>query len=124
MRYEALIENYSPNLQLIDTLEMFKHFEPNAAEILDHWAFESNNEKNDVELPQKGPNQAAFSQDIQLLSTDWEPQYKSQGDLVGISSPDNDEVLTWESLYLQRNRYPIQHDVYLSLDHHQMSKDD
>ena len=124
MRYETLIENYSPALQLIDSLEMFKHFEPNAAEILDHWASESNNEKSDVGLPQKDPNQEAFSQDTQLLLTDWEPQYKSQGDLVGISSPDDNEELTWESLYLQRNRYPIQHDVYLSSDHPQTTKFD
>jgi hypothetical protein len=103
---------------------MFKHFEPNAAEILDHWASESNNEKSDVGLPQKDPNQEAFSQDTQLLLTDWEPQYKSQVDLVDISLPGNDGALTWESLYLQRNRYPIRHDVYLPSDHHQTSKDD
>ena len=124
MQYETFLENYTPELQLIDALDMLKHYEPNAAEILDRWASESNNEKSDVELPQKDPNPEVFSQDIQLLSTDWAPQYKSQGDLIDISSPDNDEELTWESLYRQRNRYPIQHDVYLSSDRPQTSKDD
>ena len=124
MQYETFIENYTPELQLIDALDMLKHYESDAAEILDRWASESNNEKTDESIPQKDPNQEVFSQDIQLLSTDWEPQYKSQGDLVDISSSDNDEELTWESLYLQRNRYPIRHDVYLSSDHHQISKDD
>ena len=124
MQYETFLENYTPELQLIDALDMLKHYEPDAAKILDRWASESNNEKTDASLPQKDPNQEVFSQDIQLLSTDWEPQYKSQGDLVDISSPDNDEELTWESLYLQRNRYPIRHDVYLSSDHPQTSKDD
>ena len=124
MQYETFIENYTPELQLIDALDMLKHYEADAAEILDHLASHSSNEKISVEPPQKDPNSESFSQDIQLLSTDWEPQYKSQGDLVDISSPDNDEELTWESLYLQRNRYPIRHDVYLSSDHPQTSKDD
>ena len=124
MQYETFIDNYTPELQLMDALDMLKHFEPKAAEILDQWASESNNEKTDASLPQKDPTPRVFSQDIQLLSTDWAPQYKSQGDLIDISSPDNDEELTWESLYLQRNRYPIRHDVYLSSDRPQTSKDD
>jgi hypothetical protein len=124
MQYETFLENYTPELQLIDALDMLKHYEPDAAKILDRWASESNNEKSDVELPQKDPTPRVFSQDIQLLSTDWEPQYKSQGDLIDMSSPDNDEELTWESLYLQRNKYPIRHDVYLSSDHHQISTTD
>ena len=122
MQYETFIDNYTPELQLMDALDMLKHFEPKAAEILDQWASESNNERTGEEPLQMGPTQPAFSQDIQLLSTDWEPQYKSQGDLIDISSPDNDGELTWESLYLQRNKYPIQHDVYLSLHHPQPTK--
>ena len=124
MQYETFIDNYTPELQLIDALDMLKHFEPKAAEILDQWASESNNGRTGEEPHQTGPTQPTFSQDIQLLSTDWEPQYKSQGDLIDISSPDNDGELTWESLYLQRNKYPIQRDVYLSLDHHQTTKFD
>ena len=124
MQYETFLENYTQELQLIDALDMLKHYEPDAAKILARWASESNNEKTDAALPQKDPSREVFSQDIQLLSTDWEPQYKSQGDLVDISSPDNDEELTRESLYLQNNKYPIQHDVYLSLDHPQTTKFD
>jgi len=124
MQYETFIDNYTPELQLIDALDMLKHFEPKAAEILDQWASESNNEKIDVTPPQMGPMQPIFSQDIQLLSTDWEPQYKSQGDLISTSLSDNDEALTWESLYLPHNKYQVQHDVDLSLDHHQTTKFD
>ena len=124
MQYETFIDNYTPELQLIDALDMLKHFEPKAAEILDQWASESNNGRTGEEPHQMGPTQPTFSQDIQLLSVDWEPQYKSQGDLIDISSPDNDGELTWESLYLQRNKYPIQHDVYLSSDHPQTTKFD
>ena len=91
MDYTTLIENYTPELQLIDSLDMLKHFEPKAAEILDQWASESNNEKTDEESLQKDPTEVTFSQDIQLLSTDWEPQYKSQGDSISISLSDNDE---------------------------------
>ena len=121
MQYETFIENYTPELQLVDALDMLNHYEPEAAEILDRWASESNNERIDGETHQKDPTGETFSQDIQLLSPDWEPQYKSQGDLVSISSPDSDEELTWESLYLQRNKYPIQRDVGLSLDRPQTS---
>ena len=117
MQYETLIENYTPELQLIDALDMLKHYESDAAEILDRWASESNNEKTDELILQKDPNQEVFSQDIQLLSTDWEPQYKSQGDLISISSPDNDEEQEWEYPYPPQNRYQAQHDVYLSSDH-------
>ena len=124
MQYETFIENYTPELQLVDALDMLNHYEPEAAEILDQWASESNTGKTDEESLQKDPTEVTFSQDIQLLSTDWEPQYKSQGDLVDISSPDNDEELTWESLYLQRNKYPIQRDVGLSLDRPQTSIND
>ena len=90
MNYEEFLENYTPELQLIDAIDMLTHFEPDAAEILDRWASETSNEKNVLELPQKDPTPQTFSQDIQLLSPDWEPQYKSQGDLINISLSDND----------------------------------
>ena len=124
MQYESIIKGYTPELQLIDALDMLKHYEPDAAEILDRWASESNNEKTDASLPQKDPTPEVFSQDIQLLSTDWEPQYKSQGDSISISSPDNDEEQEWEYPYPPQNRYLIQHDVDLSSDHHLTSKFD
>ena len=124
MNYEAIVEGYTDELKLIDAIDMLSRDPFAAGEILDYVASQTNNEKNVVTLPQMNPTEPTFSQDIQLLSTDWEPQYKSQGDLIDISSPDNDGELTWESLYLQRNKYPIQHDVYLSLDHHQTTKFD
>ena len=113
MQYETLIKNYTPELQLIDALDMLKHYEPDAAEILDRWASESSNEKSDVETHQKDPTQETFSQDIQLLSTDWEPQYKSQGCLINISLDGTDEVQELEYPYPQQSKYPIQHDVDL-----------
>jgi len=122
MQYKTFIENYTPELQLMDALDMLKHFEPEAAEILDQWASESNNGKTDEEPLQKDPTEVTFSQDIQLLSTDWEPQYKSQGDLISISSTDNDEEQEWEYPYPPKNRYQAQPDVYLSSDPHQTSK--
>ena len=90
MNYEEFLENYTPELQLIDAIDMLTHFEPDAAEILDQWASETNTEKNVLELDQTDPKPTTFSQDIQLLSPDWEPQYKSQGDLINISLSDND----------------------------------
>ena len=89
MQYETFIDNYTPELQLIDALDMLKHFEPKAAEILDQWASESNNERTGEEPLQMGPTQPIFSQDIQLLSADWEPRYKSQPDSISISYSDN-----------------------------------
>ena len=61
-----------------------------ASEILDLLASRSNNEKSDVQFLETGPTEVTFSQDIQLLSPDWEPQYKSQGDFINISLSDND----------------------------------
>ena len=124
MNYEAIVEGYTNDLKLIDAVDMLSRDPLAASEILDYVASRSNNEKIDVQPLETGPTEVTFSQDIQLLSADWEPQYKSQGDLIDISSPDNDGELTWESLYLQRKKYPIQRDVYLSLDHHQTTKFD
>ena len=117
MRYEDIIENYTPEMQLIDALDYLRDRPWLSAEILDLLASDSNNEKTDASLPQKDPSREVFSQDIQLLSTDWEPQYKSQGDSISISSPDIDEEQEWEYPYPPQNRYQAQHDVYLSSDH-------
>ena len=124
MQYETLIDNYTPELQLIDALDMLKHYEPKAAEILDQWASESNTERIDGEPLQMGPTHSTFSQDIQLLSTDWEPQYKSQGDLISISSTYNDGGQEWEYPYPLHNKDLTQHDVYLSSDLHLTTKFD
>lgn len=53
MKYEDLIENYTPEMQLIDALEYLKDQPWLASEMLEHLASHSNNEKNDVKLPQK-----------------------------------------------------------------------
>ena len=124
MQYKTFIENYTPELQLMDALDMLKHFEPEAAEILDQWASESNNGKTDEEPLQKDPTEVTFSQDIQLLSTDWEPQYKSQGDLISISSIYNDEEPKLEFPCQGQSTYPVPYDVYLLSDLHLTSKDD
>ena len=124
MNYEAIVEGYTDDLKLIDAIDMLSRDPFAAGEILDYVASQTNNERNVVTLPQMNPTEPTFSQDIQLLSLDWEPQYKSQGDLISISSHDTDEVQTWESPYLQQNTYPIQHDVYLSSDHPQTTKFD
>ena len=90
MDYEEIIKHYTPEMQLMDALDYLRDRPWDAAEILDRLASHSSNEKISVEPPQKGPNSESFSQDIQLLSPDWEPQYKSQGDLINISLSDND----------------------------------
>ena len=90
MKYETFVENYTPELQLIDAIDMLTHFDPDAAKILDQWASETNTEKNVLELDPTDPKPITFSQDIQLLSTDWEPHYKSQPDSISISYHGND----------------------------------
>ena len=99
MNYEEFLENYTPELQLIDAIAMLTHFEPDAAKILDQWASETNTEKNVLKLDQTDQESITFSQDIQLLSADWEPRYKSQPDSISISYSDNDEGIKSESLY-------------------------
>ena len=99
MKYETFVENYTPELQLIDAIDMLTHFDPDAAKILDQWASETNTEKNVLKLDQTDQGSITFSQDIQLLSADWEPRYKSQPDSISISYSDNDEGIKSESLY-------------------------
>ena len=99
MKYETFVENYTPELQLIDAIDMLTHFDPDAAKILDQWASETNTEKNVLKLDQTDQGSITFSQDIQLLSADWEPRYKSQPDSISISYSDNDEEKESESLY-------------------------
>ncbi len=48
MEYKDLIENYTPELELIDALDYLKDQPWLASEILDHLASRSNNGKNDV----------------------------------------------------------------------------
>ena len=48
MEYKDLIENYTPELELIDALDYLKDQPWLASEILDHLASRSSNEKIDV----------------------------------------------------------------------------
>ena len=48
MEYKDLIENYTPELELIDALDYLKDQPWLASEILDHLASRSSNGKNDV----------------------------------------------------------------------------
>ena len=118
MNYEAIVEGYSDELKLMDAVDMLNRDPVAASEILDHVASQTNNEKIDVELPQTGPTELVFSQDIQLLSADWEPQYKSQGDLINISWRDTDEEQTLELSCQGPDTYPVPFDVELPLDLH------
>ena len=55
MNYDQIIEGYTPELQLLDAIDLLKHYHPDAAEILDSWASETKNDKTIEETPQKGP---------------------------------------------------------------------
>ena len=118
MNYEAIVEGYSDELKLMDAVDMLNLDPVAASEILDHVASQTNNEKIDVELPQTGPTELVFSQDIQLLSADWVPQYKSQGDLINISWRDTDEEQTLELACQGPDTYPVPFDVELPSDLH------
>ena len=48
MNYDLLIENYTPQMQLIDALNLLQHYETNSWEILNSWAFQTTSEKTDV----------------------------------------------------------------------------
>ena len=120
MNYEVIKEAYNdnPELQLMDALDMLSRDPVAASEILDSVASRSNNEKIDVQLPETGPTEVTFSQDIQLLSADWVPQYKSQGDLISISWNDTDEEQTLELSCQGPDTYPVPFDVELPSDLH------
>ena len=118
MNYEAIVEGYSDELKLMDAVDMLNRDPVAASEILDHVASQTNNEKIDVELPQTGPTEPVFSQDIQLLSADWVLQYKSQGDSINISWNNTDEEQTLELSCQGPETYPVPFDVELPLDLH------
>ena len=118
MKYEEIVEGYNDQLKLMDALDMLSRDPFAAGEILDYVASQTNNEKNVVEPLQMGPTPLSFSQDIQLLSSDWEPQYKSQGDSINISWNDSDEELVLESLCKGPDTYPVPYDVDLPTDFH------
>ena len=120
MDYEVIKEAYKnePELQLVDALDLLSRDPVAASEILDYVASRSNNEKTDVQPLETGPTEVTFSQDIQLLSADWAPQYKSQGDSINISWRDTDEEQTLELSCQGPDTYPVPFDVELPLDLH------
>ena len=120
MDYEVIKEAYKnePELQLMDALDLLSRDPVSASEILKSVASQSNNEKIDVQLPETGPTEVTFSQDIQLLSADWVPQYKSQGDSISISWNDTDEEQTLELSCQGPDTYPVPFDVDLPSDLH------
>ena len=111
MNYEAIVEGYYDELKLIDAVDLLSRDPVAASEILKSVASQTNNEKIDVELPQTDPTEPGFSQDIQLLSSDWEPQYKSQGDLINISWNNTDEEKMLELSCQGPDTYPVPYDV-------------
>ena len=124
MNYEAIVEGYTDDLKLIDAIDMLSRDPFAAGEILDYVVSQTNNEKNVVTLPQMNPTEPTFSQDIQLLSTDWEPQYTSQGDLISISLNDIDEEQTLELSYQGPDTYPVPFDVEIPSDLHLSTTND
>ena len=118
MNYEAIVEGYSDELKLTDAVDMLSRDPVAASEILKSVASQSNNEKIDVQPLETGPTEATFSQDIQLLSADWVPQYKSQGDSISISWNDTDEEQTLELSCQGPDTYPVPFDVDLPSDLH------
>ena len=124
MNYEAIVEGYTDDLKLLDAIDMLSRDPFAAGEILDYVASQTNNEKNVVTLPQMNPIEPTFSQDIQLLSLDWEPQYKSQGDSINISWRDTDEEQTLELSCQGSDTYPVPFDVEIPSDLHLNTTDD
>ncbi len=118
MNYEAIVEGYSDELKLIDAIDMLSRDPAAASEILKNVASQSNNEKIDVQPLETGPTEVIFSQDIQLLSLDWVPQYKSQGDSINISWNDTDEEQKLEFSCQGPDTYPVPFDVDLPPDLH------
>ena len=118
MNYKDIVEGYTDDLKLIDAIDMLSRDPLAAGEILDYVASQTNNEKTVVTPLQTSPTEITFSQDIQWLSLDWEPQYKSQGDSISISLNDNDEQQTLEFSCQGPDTYPVPYDVEIPSDLH------
>ena len=118
MNYKDIVEGYTDDLKLIDAIDMLSRDPLAAGEILDYVASRTNNEKTVVTPLQTSPTEVTFSQDIQWLSLDWEPQYKSQGDSISISLNDIDEEQTLELSCQGPDTYPVLYDVEIPSDLH------
>jgi len=55
MQYEEFIECYDYNLQLLDAIDLLKHFSPEALETLNQLDFGTKVDKNDELRVQKDP---------------------------------------------------------------------
>ena len=55
MNYEEFLENYVPELQLIEALDELKNYSLSAAETIDRMVSPSNTAKSVSECPQKDP---------------------------------------------------------------------
>ena len=124
MDYDAIVEGYSDELKLMDAVDMLNRDPVAASEMLKSVASQSNNEKIDVQPLETDPTEATFSQDIQLLSADWVPQYKSQGDSINISWRNTDEEQTLELSCQGPDTYPVPYDVDLLSDLHLTTTND
>ena len=118
MNYKDIVEGYTDDLKLIDAIDMLSRDPFAAGEILDYVASQTNNEKTVVTPLQTSPTEITFSQDIQWLSLDSEPQYKSQGDSISISLNDSDEEQMLELSCQGPDTYPVPFDVEIPLDLH------
>ena len=55
MEYEDFVDCYNYNLQLLDAIDLLKHFSPEALETLDQLDFGTKVDKNDELRDQKDP---------------------------------------------------------------------
>ena len=55
MEYEEFVDCYDYNLQLLDAIDLLKHFSPEALETLDQLDFGTKVDKNDELRVQKDP---------------------------------------------------------------------
>ena len=67
MKYEEFVDCYDYNLQLLDAIDLLKHFSPEALETLDQLDFGTKVDKNDESRDQKDPIHWVSSLDIQQL---------------------------------------------------------
>ena len=86
MDYQLIVENYTPELQFWDALDLIKHYDPDGAKTLDLWVSLSSNEKNGEEPHQKDPILAISSPSTQSPLSGWETHYKFQEDSISIVS--------------------------------------
>ena len=55
MEYEDFVDCYNYNLQLLDAIDLLKHFSPDALETLDQLDADATSDKNDESNDQSDP---------------------------------------------------------------------